>query len=66
MKNIPFDIAAFIGGIIFFAIRNIIGKWIVMAGWRLLKGVLIKSEKDMALFLHHRNKEARKRSRKSE
>lgn len=59
MNNILLEIILLIGGMFFYGVRAAIGKWLVFTVWRLLQKFLLKTEKDVAYYLHSRNKAMR-------
>lgn len=61
--NLPFEILLFFGGMFFYGLRNMAAKWMVVHTARLLQKLFIKTEQDLALYLHHRNKAYNKRHR---
>lgn len=44
-----------IGLLYLYGIRNLFGKWLVRVTLRVAKKWLIKSERDLAIFLHYYN-----------
>lgn len=63
--SVPLELALFIGGTFFSGLRSQIGRWMVTKTFELLHKLFIKSERDLAIWLHFRNKALAKGDRVS-
>jgi hypothetical protein len=65
MQNVPLDILFFIGGLVLYGIRNMLGKWLVQnVVIRPLKWLLIRTEHDVKLYMQMRHEAGERRKEK--
>lgn len=55
MHHLSNDIVGLIAGIFLYGIRASISKWLVAATWKLLRAILLQSERDVIFFFEMRN-----------
>lgn len=56
---ITIELIFFIAGLFFSGLRAIVGKSMVYFVWKVLRKYLLKTEHDLALYFHTRNKAMR-------
>lgn len=62
--SVPLEIAIFVGGTFFSGLRSKIGRWMVDKTFEQLQKLFIKTERDLTIWLHYRNKALLKGSKR--